>query len=458
MGQILISAAHKSSGKTTVSTGICAALHAGNKIVQPFKKGPDYIDPMWLSTAAQRNCYNLDFWTQSNEEIQQLFSQHSADADLALIEANKGLHDGLDLHGGNSNAALAKLLNTPVVMVLDCRGTIRGVAPLLLGYQQFDRNVDIKGVILNFVGGSRHENKLRSVIEHYTDVKVVGAIQRHPDLVLEERYLGLMPSNEDRQALSKIESIAKLIAEQVDLNALLEFGVADSMPESKRSSPVDQYNVTVAYAKDEAFGFYYTDDLETFTALGATLVPFNTLNDSQLPAADALFIGGGFPEKRLQQLERNSALRENIFNALNRGLPAYAECGGLMYLSKAIHYQNESAAMVGFINADCKMTAKPQGRGYIQFTENEYCMWPNTSGQSINAHEFHYSYLEGLESTNQFTYDVTRGHGMYQQQDGLRIKNMLACYAHQRHTRQNPWIERFLKFVEKCKSGTAKQE
>ena len=458
MGQILISAAHKSSGKTTVSTGICAALHARNKIVQSFKKGPDYIDPMWLSTATHRKCYNLDFWTQSNDEIQELFSRHSANTDLAIIEANKGLHDGLDLHGSNSNAALAKLLGTPVIMVLDCRGTIRGVAPLLLGYQQFDRDVDIKGVILNFVGGSRHEKKLCSVIEHYTDMNVIGAIQRNQDLVLEERYLGLMPSNEDQQAQNKIDSISKLIAEQVDLNTLLELNASSSMVKSKHSPSVDKYNVTVAYAKDEAFGFYYADDLETFAALGATLVPFNTINDSQLPAADALFIGGGFPEKRLQQLEHNRTLRKSIFNALNSGLPAYAECGGLMYLSNAIHYQNESAAMVGFIDADCKMTAKPQGRGYIQFTENKNCLWPKNSNQKINAHEFHYSYLEGLNSTDRFTYDVTRGQGMYQQQDGLRKKNTLACYAHQRHTLQNPWIERFLKFIEKCKSGTAKQE
>ena len=456
MGQILISAAHKSSGKTTVSTGICAALHARNKTVQPFKKGPDYIDPMWLSTAARRNCYNLDFWTQSNDEILQLFSHRSAGTDLALIEANKGLHDGLDLHGSNSNAALAKLLGVPVIMVLDCRGTIRGVAPLLLGYQQFDPEVEIKGVILNFVGGSRHEKKLRSVIEQYTDIKVVGAIQRNQDLALEERYLGLMPSNEDQQAQQKIESISKLIAEQVDLNALIELGSSSSTVKLEYSPPANQYNVTVAYADDEAFGFYYADDLETFTALGATLVPFNTIKHSQLPVADALFIGGGFPEKRLQQLEHNSALRKNILDALNGGLPAYAECGGLMYLSNSIHYQKEFAKMVGFINADCKMTAQPQGRGYIQFTENKHCLWPKFSNQTINAHEFHYSYLDGLNSTDQFTYNVTRGQGMYKKQDGLRIKNTLACYAHQRHTLQNPWIERFLKFVEKCKSGAAK--
>lgn len=456
MGQILISAAHKSSGKTTVTTGICAALHAQNKIVQPFKKGPDYIDPMWLSTAAQRNCYNLDFWTQTETEILQLFTQHSANSDIAIIEANKGLHDGVDLQGSNSNAALAKLLHAPVVMVLDCRGTIRGVAPLLLGYQQFDPDVNIAGVILNFVGGSRHEQKLRQVLEHYTDIKVVGAIQRDDSLILEERYLGLMPSNEDQQAIKKINTIRDIIAAQVDLEALVN--IAQPYPANipNHNTSEDHYDVTIGYAKDEAFGFYYADDLETFSTLGATLVPFDTLIDSKLPEVDAIFIGGGFPEKRLGQLEKNAALRNDILNTLKNGLPAYAECGGLMYLSNAIHYQDHSAVMVGFIDADCVMTNTPQGRGYIQFSENEHSLWRKHSGEPINAHEFHYSYLDGLDANSVLSFDVHRGQGIRELKDGLRINNTLACYAHQRHTQQNPWVKKFLDFVQSCKSDAAK--
>ena len=456
MGQILISAAHKSSGKTTVTTGVCAALHARGTRVQPFKKGPDYIDPMWLSTAAERNCYNLDFWTQSREEIQQLFALHSADADFSIIEANKGLYDGLDLDGSNSNAALAKLLATPVVLVLNCQGTIRGVAPLLIGYQQFDPSINIRGVILNFVGGDRHEKKLRAVIEQYTDVKVVGSIQRNQALTLEERHLGLIPSNEDRQAKAKIKAIGEIIAAQVDLDLLLELSTPCPMPNADPISNSTRYDVTIAYAKDEAFGFYYTDDLEMFEAMGATLVAFDTLNDPQLPTADALFIGGGFPEKKLQELEQNRSLREEIFKALKNGLPAYAECGGLMYLSNSIHYQNQSAKMVGLINADCRMTEKPQGRGYTQFSDNEHHLWNRSPGQLIHAHEFHYSYLDGIDSDHRFVFEVSRGQGILNQMDGLRIKNTLACYAHQRHTQQNPWIEKFLKFVQKFKSGTAK--
>ncbi|HEX5635825.1 MAG TPA: AAA family ATPase, partial [Gammaproteobacteria bacterium] len=198
--RILISAAHKSSGKTTISIGLCAALHERGLRVQPFKKGPDYIDPMWLGRAAGRPCHNLDFYTMQRDEITSLLVQQSATADITIIEGNKGLYDGLDLDGSNSNAALANLVQAPVVLVLDARGMTRGIAPLILGYQAFDKNIRIAGVILNQLGGSRHEKKLRSVIEHYTDVQVVGAVYHNDALSIEERHLGLMPSNEDDSA------------------------------------------------------------------------------------------------------------------------------------------------------------------------------------------------------------------------------------------------------------------
>jgi cobyrinic acid a,c-diamide synthase len=452
MGQILISAANKSSGKTIVTTGICSALRAQNKVVQPFKKGPDYIDPLWLSAAAQRNCYNLDFWTQTEEDILQLYQSKSEPADLSIVEANKGLYDGMDLDGSNSNAALAKLLDTPVVLVLDCRGTIRGVAPLLLGYQGFDPGVNIKGVILNFVGGSRHESKLRRVIEHYTDVKVLGAIQRDEKLILEERYLGLRPSNEDRDAMNKIDTLGRIITEQVDLDSLqaLTSPIPDKATSQLSTNP--QYPFRIAYAKDQAFGFYYPDDLETFTRHGVTLIPFDTLKDKKLPAANAIFLGGGFPEKCLSGLAKNSSLRQQILQALSAGLPAYAECGGLMYLCNSIQYDGQQADMVGLINAECIMTNTPQGRGYIQFSENQNTPWPDKPSADIKAHEFHYSYLKALPTNYKFAFNVSRGHGIHQQQDGICIHNTLACYAHQRHTKQNPWITRFLKFIESVQS------
>ena len=450
MGQILISAANKSSGKTIVTTGICAALQAQGKIIQPFKKGPDYIDPMWLSAAAQRNCYNLDFWTQTQHEIVSLFQAESEDADLSIIEANKGLYDGLAIDGSNSNAALAKLLGSSVVLVLDCRGTIRGIAPLLLGYQQFDPNVKIKGVILNFVGGSRHESKLRKMVEMYTDLSVLGAIQRDDKLLVEERYLGLIPSNEDKQARNRIKILGESIAAQVELEQLL--ATASAIPGYEKTkmpstTAVQQYPCRIAYAKDQAFGFYYADDLDTFSAHGATLVPFDTLNDSQMPEADGVFIGGGFPEKCLTELHNNQSLRQDIYTKLKAGMPAYAECGGLMYLCESIHTETEDQPMVGLIKAQCHMNKTPQGRGYTRYTENLQQAWPDAPDNIINAHEFHYSHLEGLSDDAILSFDISRGNGISNNLDGLRIENTLACYAHQRHSQQNPWISRFLKFV-----------
>jgi len=211
MTQVFISAAHKSSGKTTVTLGLCAALRARGLKVQPFKKGPDYIDPMWLGRASGQTCHNLDFYTMGRDEIRDTVGHYAQGTDISIIEGNKGLYDGLDLDGSNSNAALAKLLGAPVVLVLDARGMTRGIAPLILGYQAFDPDIRIAGVVLNQLGGSRHESKLRSVIEHYTDVQVIGAVARDSSMEILERHLGLIPSNEQDNAERQIDEIGKRI-------------------------------------------------------------------------------------------------------------------------------------------------------------------------------------------------------------------------------------------------------
>src|SRR5512143_3139693 len=238
--RLLVSATHKSSGKTTVSVGLAAALTARGKVVQPFKKGPDFIDPMWLSAASGRACRNLDPYLSDAGEIRTAFVTHARDADVAIVEGNKGLYDGLALDGSNSNAALAKLLDLPVMLVIDARGMTRGIAPLILGYQAFDREINIAGVILNNLGGSRHESKLRAVIEHYTDVPVIGAIHHDERLSIVERHLGLMPSNESHVATSKIKQIGEAIAEQVDLNKLLALSQKEPLviPHKAEVSPL----------------------------------------------------------------------------------------------------------------------------------------------------------------------------------------------------------------------------
>jgi len=458
MSQIFISAAHKSSGKTTVTLGLCAALRARGLKVQPFKKGPDYIDPMWLGRAAGHTCHNLDFFTQTRDEIRDTVGYYAQTADMALIEGNKGLYDGLDLDGSNSNAALAKLLAAPVVLVLDARGMTRGIAPLILGYQAFDTDIHIAGVILNQLGGSRHESKLRAVIEHYTDVSVVGAVARNPDMEILERHLGLIPSNERDDAAAQIETIGRNIAAQVDLDKFVAVGEASRLPAPPASAPCTisplRQTLRIGIARDEAFGFYYPGDLQAMENAGAELLSIDTLRDTSLPPVDGLFIGGGFPESCMQQLQDNVALRNAIRAAIENGLPVYAECGGLMYLARSLTWRGTTCSMVGAIPGDTIMHQRPQGRGYVRLTPTAAHPWPGTDidPSPICAHEFHYSSLDNLEADNRFAFDVLRGAGIDGSHDGYIYKNLLACYTHQRTTRSNRWAQHFLDFVANCKS------
>jgi len=458
MSQIFISAAHKSSGKTTVTLGLCAALRKRGLEVQPFKKGPDYIDPMWLGLAAGRPCHNLDYYTMGEDEITDTVGFYSQGANISIIEGNKGLYDGLDLDGSNSNAALAKLLGSPVVLVLDARGMTRGIAPLILGYQDFDPDIRIAGVILNQLGGSRHESKLRAVIEHYTSVPVLGAVARNSELEIPERHLGLIPSNEQGNADRQIERIGSTVAGQVNLDTLTELAESSVTPSAPPRSPfyinpVGQ-TLRIGIARDEAFGFYYPGDLEAMLKAGAELIPVDMLHDQELPDIDGLFIGGGFPESCMEQLQRNRKLRYDIREAIEAGLPTYAECGGLMYLARSLRWKDNSCEMVGVIHGDVVMYTRPRGRGYVRLKATSDLPWPHTveTDGEIAAHEFHYSALENLEAPEAYAFEVRRGIGINGRHDGYVYKNLLACYSHQRTTRTNRWTEHFLNFVSDCKS------
>ena len=457
MTQVFISAAHKSSGKTTVTLGLCAALRERGLKVSPFKKGPDYIDPMWLGRASGHTCHNLDFYTMAHDEICDTVGHYARNSDISIIEGNKGLYDGLDLDGSNSNAALAKLLGAPVVLVLDARGMTRGIAPLILGYQAFDPDIEIAGVILNQLGGSRHENKLRAVIEHYTDVQVLGAVARDSRMEILERHLGLIPSNEQENAERQIRVIGDGISAQVDLDALLQVASKSDIPPAPENIPVSitrlDQPLTIGIARDEAFGFYYPGDLDAMTRAGATLVDIDTLHDTRLPAIDGLIIGGGFPESCMQQLEANLELRNAIRTAIDAGLPTYAECGGLMYLSRNLTWKGKTCEMVGSIAGDALMHEHPQGRGYVRLEPDPQHPWGKAAvTESISAHEFHYSSLENLAPAEKYGYRVLRGMGIDGKHDGYIHKNLLACYTHQRTTRSNRWTAHFLQFVATCKA------
>jgi len=459
MHRFLISAAHKSSGKTTLSIGLAAALRARGLTVQPFKKGPDYIDPLWLTHAAGRGCRNLDFFVSSTEEIRRQYAC-GHDADVCLVEGNKGLYDGLALDGSNSNAALARLLDLPVVLVLDARGMTRGVAPLILGYQAFDPALRIAGVILNRLGGRRHEAKLRAVVEHYTDVPVLGGVQEDPELALVERHLGLMPANEAAQADAAIAAIAHQVAAQVDVDQLLALTAAAAPPPApplQQTAPSP--TMRLAIAQDAAFGFYYSDDLAALAAAGAQLVPFDTLRDHRLPPCDALLIGGGFPECLLDGLAANERLRNDIRTAIENGLPTYAECGGLMYLARSITWNGSTRPMVGVIPGDVIMHPKPVGRGYVLIEPTAAHPWRRPAGadfwSQVPAHEFHYSELRGLPPETRFAYRMRRGHGVDGENDGIVLHNLLASYTHLRGGERCDWPRRFLDFARRCRHTNA---
>lgn len=546
MARFMIAAAHKSSGKTTVSIGLTAAMTQSGRIVQPFKKGPDYIDPMWLGRAARRPCYNLDFNTMTHAEIVRLVGARAAGADVRLIEANKGLFDGVDLEGSDSNAALATLLDVPVLLVLDTVGTTRGIAPLIQGYIGFDDKVTFLGVILNKVGGPRHEGKLRAAIEHYTDVPVLGAVGRDDELAISERHLGLTTPGEVSLLDDKIANIAAKISSGIDMAAILDLargGAADAVTapavrganavtaaatsarqaEPEPSSPLAvsapgpvsapspvpvpaaaRSPLRIGIARDAAFGFYYPDDMEALEAAGAELVPINSMRDAGLPDIDGLFIGGGFPETNAAPLAANKSLRTDIRRAIEGGLPTYAECGGLMYLCRSIHWDGVSHDMLGVIPGVAVMNKRPQGRGYARLRERAEMPWPQLAGAGAEAdaeqpavtateqiaenavagasagrqphaqqapmspagahlapqfpaphfpshefpaHEFHYAGLQNLEGDPDFAYDVLRGHGIDGVHDGIVMHNALANFAHLRDTGVNHWCRRFVAFI-----------
>lgn len=452
MARLLISAAHKSSGKTTVTLGLCAALVARGLVVQPFKKGPDYIDPMWLGQASHRACLNLDPYLMTGPQITACFTHNSASCDISIVEGNKGLYDGLALDGSNSNAALAHLLDLPVVLVLDSRGMTRGIAPLILGYQAFDPGIKIAGVILNQLGGSRHEAKLRAVIEHYTDVRVLGAVAHDPQLGVLERHLGLMPSRELSDPAALVDSIGTLVGQQVDLDAFLAVANAatplSGAPQEMLGLPPHANRVRIGLASDKAFGFYYPDDLMALEAAGAEIVRFDTLQDQQLPEVDGLVIGGGFPEVFMAELSANGTMRESIHDAVEQGLPVYAECGGLMYLARSLNWKEQTCTMVGALPADVKMHMRPIGRGYVSLEPTDEAPWSSIGTDAlVRGHEFHYSSLENVSPEVRFAYKVKRGHGIDGQHDGLLYRNVLASYSHLRSNAGSNWAPAFVEFV-----------
>ncbi|MFA6001364.1 MAG: cobyrinate a,c-diamide synthase [Thermoleophilia bacterium] len=450
--RIVISAPHRSSGKTTLSIGLCAALARAGKKVQPFKKGPDFIDPMWLTAAAGRDCRNLDLFMMGNEEIMKSVQRNGAEADIAVVEGNMGLFDSIDVEGVGSTSDLARQLKAPVILVIDTRNMTRSIAPLVQGFTQFEPDINIAGVILNKVSGPRHEDKMRNVLERYCDIEVLGAIRTSPEIGIIQRHLGLQPAREALGSTEVIEQIAGIVSECVDLGRVAAIAqAAPALPDMKSDDAAraaqPPVRVRLGVAQDRAFTFYYPENLEALRAAGAELIPFSPLSDTELPEVDGLYIGGGFPEVFMDELEANSSLREQISSAAAEGMPIYAECGGLMYLSRRMSWKDESREMVGALPCDIVMHEKPGGHGYMKLEAIGTGGWFKP-GLIIQGHEFHYSEVVDLDvEKTAFAYKVLRGNGVDKEHDGIIHGNVLASYTHLHSLGSTGWAEGFVEFV-----------
>lgn len=437
---IVIGAPQGRSGKTTVSLGICAALAARGLLVQPFKKGPDYIDPSWLSAAAGKPCRSLDpFFFNDGKALRQAYASGAHGADFSLVEGNHGLYDSFSDEEGladTSTAAVARCLKTPVLLVVNAARISRSAAALVHGYQTFEPDTPIAGVILNNVAQSRHESKLRQAIEGSCGIPVVGALPRDASLTIPDRHLGLVPQAEDNRLNPAIAACRQAAEAYIDLDRVLEIArtaepifLKTSLQLSGESRNAIPSLVNIGVMRDRAFSFYYPENLEALENAGAELVFLDALQDRELPEIDALYIGGGFPEMFLNELEANRSFRETLRTRIEQGLPVYAECGGLMYLSQAILWEGRRVEMVRALPYEVEMQPRPQGHGYVAAeTNGQNPFLP--IGTRLRGHEFHHSQIRYSGERLETAYRLERGTGLGEKQDGLVCHNILAAYTH----------------------------
>jgi cobyrinic acid a,c-diamide synthase len=414
---------------------LCAAFAARGLHVQPFKKGPDYIDPSWLSAAAGRACRSLDpFFYASPAAVRHAFQVGAQSADLSLIEGNHALFDdSADEDGRDSTAALSRMLaHTPIVLVVNAARMGRSVAALVGGFQMFEPDTNIAGVILNNVGNPRHEHKLQAAIERYCDIPVLGAVPRSDTLVIPDRHLGLVPRGENDRLIPAIAACQRAAEEHLDLDRVLAIArSARPVPsfEIQSAAKNQPSKIKVGVIRDRAFSFYYPENFEALEDAGAQLVFIDALNAVRLPDIHALYIGGGFPEMFMSELSANRSLRQDVRDAIEGGLPVYAECGGLMYLARRLVWGDRSAEMVGALPYDVEMMDRPQGHGYVlaEVAEDNPFL---PKGSILRGHEFHHSRLINVDESLQTAYQLVRGNGLGDKRDGLVYRNVLAGYMH----------------------------
>jgi len=451
---IIIAGLAGGSGKSVVSVGLTAALVRAGRCVVPFKKGPDYIDAGWLKLAAGRHCYNLDPYLMDEEVIRQSFLTHSLGAELAIVEGNRGLYDGVNAEGGFSTAELAIAVNMPVLLVVNCTKTTRTVAAMILGCQRLDERVNIQGVVLNQIGTDRHRAIVTQAVETYTGLPVLGAVPRMKRDIFPMRHLGVTPHQEYEGSDAAIDFLATTMTEHLDIDRIehlmapLSGTVTPLNPESKNDITNDTAKLRIGVFMDAAFQFYYSENLEALERLGAELILINALTARALPALDGLYIGGGFPETNAAELAANADFRQSVKRAAESGLPVYAECGGLIYLGESIVFERKEYPLAGVFPIRFGMSKRPQAHGYSVFSVEGANPFYAT-GVTVKGHEFRYStVLDWQGKPEQLVLQMSRGQGFMSGRDGLTMNNVLALYTHVHAEGTPEWAPGF---IDRCR-------
>lgn len=444
----MIAGTHSGVGKTTVSLGLMGVLSKKYK-VQPFKVGPDYIDTAYHRYVTGNFSCNLDLYMLGEENLKDLFYKNASKADISIIEGVMGLYDGIDTTSFGSSSQIAKILNVPVVLIVDASSMAASVSALIMGYMNYDKDVKIKGVILNKVGSERHYSLLEEAIKGDLGIEVFGYLPKDVKLELPERHLGLLPVYEAREINKKFERLYSYIKKYIDIEKMMNLTI--KLPDLGRTEEEKlekSKGVKIGYAYDEAFNFYYKESLETFNEMGAELIPFSPLQDENLPEGICgLYIGGGFPEVFEMRLSENKKMLNSIKEAVKKGMPVYAECGGLMYLSKAIKdLEGNTFEMVGVYNFEVVMTKRLQRFGYVEaevISDNALFK----KGEKLKGHEFHHSVIEG--SSQNASYVVHKPGREESWQCGFVYKNCFATYV---HINLYTYKEAVKRFVDKCEA------
>lgn len=448
--RIILAGLKGGSGKTIVSLALCRLFSQNSLKVKPFKKGPDYIDAKWLSLAADNSATNLDPFLFPVSKVKSLFWSFAPHNDLAIIEGNRGLYDGKDIEGSYSTAELARILKTPVVLVIDCTKVTRTVAAIVLGCKMFEQDLDLAGVILNRTAGARHRTVTRQSVEKYTDVPVLGCLPKIKQNPIPERHMGLISDQEYDVRTDIFKGICGIVSENVDTDKILSIGrsaepLSEPLPQvfiNKKKSESDRPIIGVV--RDKALWFYYQENLDALKSQGAKLIDLTLLKKDEWPEVHGLYLGGGFPETMAQALDENVLLKESLRFLAVAGLPVYAECGGFMYLAESLEFEDRCYSMSGILPVRTKLFKKPQGHGYVQADivgKNPF--FPR--GAQIAGHEFHYSKCLQLPPDLNFCFRLNRGVGIDQGFDGLCFRNVLAGYTHIHAFGATGWAENFVK-------------